>query len=253
MSKLTQGIYREGHVMSKFIKLTTAFLIASLLFLLPSATALHTTAYAFIENETDVVKDWLPKPVVIIDAGHGGVDGGAIYGGIYEKDINLKVAQKLYLLLQSENIPAILNRTGDYALSEENRWHRVKSRHLKDLSQRSGLTKQLNYAIFVSIHCNASPSPKAHGPLVLHQKTGESYLLASLLQHRLNNVFHTSKKAAGANSFYLLKYVNKPAVIVELGFISSWNDQQILTDQTKQTEIAQALSSGISHYLIINN
>lgn len=226
-----------------------SFVIIILTLYMYSMNLHHLHAY----TEGEKLKEHLPQTLVIIDAGHGGIDGGAADNGVYEKDINLKVAQKLYLLLQSDNITAVLNRTGDYALSDENRWLNVKSRHIRDLSQRSGLTKQLNHAIFVSIHCNASPSKKAHGPLVIHQKKGESYLLATLLQNRLNEVFNTKKRPVGASSFYLLKYVNKPAVIVELGFISNANDRQLLSNQLKQTEIAQALSSAISHYFIINN
>lgn len=224
--------------------------LSVIVFILAGVSVSDTPIYA--DNEAEI-KEWLPQPLVIIDAGHGGLDGGAESHGIKEKDINLKVAQKLYLILQSKNMTAVLNRTGDYALSDENRWHHVKSRHLRDLSQRSALSKQLDHAIFVSIHCNASPSPQAHGPLVIHQKTGESYLLASIMQNRLNDLFHTNKKPVGASSFYLLKYVNKPSVIVELGFISNWQDRQILNDQLQQTELAQALASAISHYFIINN
>jgi len=233
--------------MKKWSKYSILSLVV-LLFLFSSG---NTAIFAYEDEQQ--LKEWLPKPLVIIDAGHGGIDGGAEDGGIFEKDINLKVSQKLYLLLESQNISAVLNRTGDYALSDENRWHNVKSRHLRDLSQRSALSKQLDHAIFISIHCNASTTSRARGPVVIHQKAGESYLLASLLQHRLNDVFKTKKRAVGATSFYLLKYVNKPAVIVELGFISNANDRQMLTDQMKQTEIAQALSTAISHYFIINN
>lgn len=194
----------------------------------------------------------LPSTVVIIDVGHGGIDGGASYGDILEKDINLMVAKKLYAILQSKDIPTVLNRTGDYALSDENRWHKVSSRHLKDLSQRMGLTREIDHIVFVSLHVNAGRNTSAHGPLVLHQHTGESALLAVSVQNQLNSLFHTEKKVVPVKSFYLLKYIKSPSILVELGFISNSEDRSKLTNNAEQTKIAVAISNGILQYFWIN-
>lgn len=132
-------------------------------------------------------QDWaLPSTVVIIDVGHGGVDGGATSSDILEKDINLAIARKLYTILRSHNIPAVLNRTGDYALSEDNRWHMTRSRHRKDLSHRRQLTEEIESELLISLHVNWSKKPTKKGPLVLHQTNGESSLLAFCIQDALN-------------------------------------------------------------------
>ncbi|HTG69265.1 MAG TPA: N-acetylmuramoyl-L-alanine amidase [Candidatus Udaeobacter sp.] len=194
-------------------------------------------------------QDWvLPSTVVIIDVGHGGIDGGASSADILEKDINLAVARKLYLTLRSQNIPTVLNRTGDYALSDDNRWHISRSRHRKDLSHRRQLTEEIESELLVSLHVNWSKKSSQHGPLVLHQNNGESSLLAFCIQDALNRQQNTAFLPREGKPFYLLNRVQQPAVIVEMGFISSENDRKMLTDPHRQQEIAAAIASGIRQY-----
>ncbi|MBD2870213.1 N-acetylmuramoyl-L-alanine amidase family protein [Paenibacillus arenilitoris] len=194
-------------------------------------------------------RDWaLPRAEVIIDAGHGGIDGGATAANVLEKDINLAIAKKLYLLLQSQGIAAVLNRTGDYALSDDNRWHATRSRHRKDLSQRKQLTEEIDGKLLVSLHVNWSKNGSQYGPLVLHQKAGESALLAFCIQDTLNRQQNTAFLPREGKPYYLLNRVELPAVIVEMGFISSPRDRAMLTDSRRQTEIAAAIASGIRQY-----
>ncbi|MGO4545725.1 N-acetylmuramoyl-L-alanine amidase [Paenibacillus sp. 2TAB23] len=194
-------------------------------------------------------QDWaLPTTVVIIDAGHGGIDGGASAADILEKDINLAVARKLYTILRSQNIPAVLNRNGDYALSDDNRWHLTRSRHRKDLSQRRQLTEEIDSELLISLHVNWSKKSTERGPLVLHQSSGESSLLAFCIQDALNRQQHTAFLPREGKPFYLLKRVADPAVIVEMGFISSAADRSMLTDPVRQQEVAEAIASGIRQY-----
>ncbi|WP_424768959.1 N-acetylmuramoyl-L-alanine amidase family protein [Paenibacillus sp. sgz302251] len=194
-------------------------------------------------------QDWvLPSTVVIIDVGHGGVDGGASAADVLEKDINLAVARKLYLLLRSQGIDAVMNRTGDYALSNDNRWHISRSRHRKDLSQRRQLTEEIESELLVSLHVNWSKKSSQRGPLVLHQNRGESALLAFSIQDALNRLQNTAYLPREGNPFYLLKRVKQPAVIVEMGFISSDADRAMLTDPHRQQQIAAAIASGIRQY-----
>jgi N-acetylmuramoyl-L-alanine amidase len=207
-----------------------------------SGTAFHETRPGYDEGWT------MPRTSVIIDVGHGGIDGGAFYGDTLEKDINLAIAKKLYLLLQSQGIPAVMNRTGDYALSDDNRWHQTSSRHRRDLSQRRQLTDEINSEILVSLHVNSVKNKSRRGPLVLHQAQGESALLAFCLQNALNRQQQTTGTAREGEPFYLLRRVDQPSVIVEMGFISNAEDRSMLTDSRKQLEIAQAIASGIWQY-----
>ncbi|QHW35337.1 N-acetylmuramoyl-L-alanine amidase [Paenibacillus rhizovicinus] len=193
----------------------------------------------------------LPSAQVLIDVGHGGIDGGAHYEEILEKDINLAVAKKLYLLLQSNGVRAILNRNGDYALSDDNRWNPSSSRHRRDLSQRSQLTKEIETQILVSIHVNWAPDRTEYGPLVLHQNEGQSALLAFCIQDTLNRRQNTHGLPRVGKPFYLLNVVKQPAVIVEMGFISHEGDRRMLLNPAKQTEIASAIASGVRNYILL--
>lgn len=190
----------------------------------------------------------MPSATVLIDAGHGGIDGGATAGEILEKNINLAIAQKLYLLLNSQGIPAVLNRTGDYALSDDNRWHISRSRHKRDLSQRRQLTDEIETTMLVSLHVNWTKDRSKHGPLVLHQSSGESALLAFCIQDTLNRQQQTAFYPREGKPFYLLRKVDQPAVIVEMGFISHEGDRLMLTDPRQQLRIATAIASGIRQY-----
>lgn len=219
--------------------------IITMLLCLPICTAAAAPLEQAQAPEDSVLR---PSAVVLIDAGHGGIDGGATAAQMVEKDINLAVAQKLYLLLNSQGIPAVLNRTGDYALSDDNRWHISKSRHKRDLSQRSQLTEEIQTELLVSLHVNATKNHSKFGPLVLHQQSGESALLAFCIQDTLNRQQQTANYPREGNPFYLLRRVEQPSVIVEMGFISNDQDRAMLSDPRQQLRLAASIASGIRQY-----
>ncbi|ALP35167.1 N-acetylmuramoyl-L-alanine amidase [Paenibacillus sp. IHB B 3084] len=191
------------------------------------------------------------KPVVLIDVGHGGVDGGTSHKGLLEKDVNLAIGQKLYLILRSQGYPAILNRDKDYALSDDNRWLQSKSRHLKDLAQRKSLAEQLPTALVVSLHVNWTKRAEKRGPIVLYQDEGSSYLLAERIQHSLNRLFCMNRETVYGKPFYLLNKIQPPAVIVETGFISNEQDRAILSGDRGQKNVAEAIAEGIIAHLTV--
>ncbi|WP_232700253.1 N-acetylmuramoyl-L-alanine amidase family protein [Brevibacillus daliensis] len=190
---------------------------------------------------------------IIIDAGHGGIDGGTSYNNILEKEINLQVAKLLYQELQQKGYVAILNRTGDYALSDENEWLGSRSRHIRDLAQRRHLVKELHPTILVSLHVNWSKNSSANGPVVLYQsKNNQSYTLAQMIQHSLDGFFKTKGVPYPGNTYYLLKQNVCPAVIVEMGFISNSRDRHYLTSPEHQKKIAQSIFTAIEEYILLD-
>jgi N-acetylmuramoyl-L-alanine amidase len=205
----------------------------------------------YIDSPSNVHSSYhaFAKPVVLIDVGHGGVDGGTSHKGLLEKDINLAIAQKLYLILRSQGYPAVLNRDKDYALSDDNRWLQSKSRHLKDLAQRKSLTEQLPTALVVSLHVNWTKRTEKRGPIVLYQDEGSSYLLAERIQHSLNRLFCMNRETVYGKPFYLLNKIQHPAVIVETGFISNEQDRAMLSGDRGQKSIAEAVAEGIIAHL----
>lgn len=194
-----------------------------------------------------------PEPVILIDAGHGGIDGGTSYEDIMEKNINLEIGRRLYVVLRSHGYRTVLNRTGDYALSDDNRWSRSSSRHMRDLAQRKELSAQLPASIVVSLHVNWGRNKSKHGPLVLHQNEGRSALLAASIQSALERFYNLDRASIPelGKPFYLLKHVESPAVIVEMGFLSNAGDRALLISRNGQQKIAEAIYAGITEYFTV--
>ncbi|WP_282941247.1 N-acetylmuramoyl-L-alanine amidase [Paenibacillus sp. RC67] len=186
---------------------------------------------------------------VLIDVGHGGIDSGTLYGEIYEKDINLEMARLTYDLLRQKGKVVLMNRMEDYALSGENRWFRTRSRHLKDLAQRSHLANEIRPKTVVSLHVNWAAKSGKRGPVVLHQKSESSKRLATSLQSSLNQLYDTSGEIVYGKPFYLLRHIQVPTVIVEMGFISNAQDRAQMTQPQKQQKLAEAIANGILSYL----
>ncbi len=231
--------------MNKFLQLTILALIAaSLAFTFPDHAMSH-------PGTSDEVKDHpaFPRDLIIVDAGHGGIDGGTSFQNFLEKDINLAIAQKVFMLLRSQGYHAVLNRTGDYALSDDNHWLNSRSRHLRDLAQRKELSQQIPTQVVVSLHVNWGRNTAKRGGLVLFQDEGRSVLLASAIQQQLDQLYGNKGFIQHGRPFYLLNQVADPAVIVETGFLSNAEDRSMLTSRRGQLQIAEAIANGINYYL----
>lgn len=188
---------------------------------------------------------------VLIDVGHGGVDGGTSHGSLLEKHINLAIALKLYDKLLGSGYRVALNRSKDYALSDDNKWLGSKSRHIRDLAQRKLLVDALKPKLTVSLHTNWSPSTRNSGPSVLYQKNESSRLAGQLLSDRLNRLYGTSAPPFLGKTFYLLNKTKTPAVIVEMGYISNPRDRAMLTEEDGQKQIAEAIASALVQYISV--
>ncbi|MFY0542943.1 N-acetylmuramoyl-L-alanine amidase family protein [Brevibacillus sp. H7] len=188
---------------------------------------------------------------ILIDVGHGGVDSGTSYHDLFEKEINLQIAKRLYRRLSEAGYRVMLNRDRDQALSDDNQWLNNPSRHKRDLAQRKHLAKELSPQMMISLHVNWSSDQQRRGPVILYQANNQSFLLADLLQHSLNQVFGTRDEPVQGRSYYLLKHEYCPTVIVEMGFISNTRDRAFLTGPAGQKKIAQAIADAVSEYLLI--
>ncbi|WP_409341735.1 N-acetylmuramoyl-L-alanine amidase [Paenibacillus sp. MBLB4367] len=184
---------------------------------------------------------------IVIDVGHGGIDGGAVNGDLLEKDINLQLGKLLYAELQSKGYRTVLNRTGDYALSEDNHWLR-SSRHRRDLAQRSLIANQLHPKMMISLHVNWAKNRNRNGGVVLYQNNSHSILLANLLQSSLNNLYGQTREPVFGKTFFILNHTKCPTVIVEMGFISNARDRRQLTAPAKQKQLVAALSVAVDQY-----
>lgn len=186
--------------------------------------------------------------VIVIDPGHGGVDGGASSGEILEKDLNLSVALKLGSMINDDGNTAIMTRDDDSAhLSDNGKF--VKK---DDLEHRLSFIESAGAKMFISIHMNKFDDPKYSGAQVFYSENGDdSRRLGELLQQSLKDRLDASNNRAAKgneNGVYILKKATVPAVIVECGFLSNPDELARLVDDSYQNDIAEAIYEGIKQY-----
>ncbi len=190
---------------------------------------------------------------VIIDAGHGGEDGGTSSAdGVLEKDINLKIALKLRSMLELAGYETVMIRDEDEQLGDLS-LSTIRQRKISDIRSRLKITEDNPDAIFISIHQNYYTSPKYSGLQVFYSpKNAESRVLAECVQKSsvdLIQPYNTrSVKEIGSN-IYLLYNVELPSVMVECGFLSNPQEASLLADDIYQSKIAFSVLCGIQKYM----
>lgn len=184
--------------------------------------------------------------VIYIDPGHGGVDPGAIYKDLYESDINLDISLKLRNALESKGAIVYLTRDGDYDLSVPNTINRKRS----DLSRRGNIINKSMCDLYLSIHLNAETSTTWYGAQVFYDDVNENNKeLAEIMQKELKANFKTNRKVTEKNDLYLSKRIERPGVLIEVGFISNPNERYLLKQKYYQEKLANVITSGIIKYL----
>ncbi|ATP42169.1 N-acetylmuramoyl-L-alanine amidase [Solibacillus sp. R5-41] len=206
---------------------------------------------------------FLPEPLgglkIVLDAGHGGIDGGASSGEIIEKEITLAITKKVERQLTRLGAEVILTRKTDgdviseQASNEQNLTNRERKK--QDIFLRESLVQSNDPDLFVTIHANAIPNAKWRGAQVFFHKGGHpnSELLAKAVQQSLRETLeNTEREALSIKQVYLLKKVDAPAALVETGFISNEEERKLLVTDSYQEKIAFAIARGIENYVNLN-
>ena len=186
---------------------------------------------------------------IVIDAGHGGDDPGKIgINGTLEKDVNLNIAHKLKILLESQGYEVIMTReTGDGLYQPGTRNMKVEHMH-----NRCEIITKAMPVFTVSIHQNSYPEEYVKGAQVFYygqSKEGEALAkkIQSSLVSYLDPKNHRVEKAN--ESYYLLKKTPTPTVIVECGFLSNSEEAELLNTEEYQEKVAWAVMMGVIQYL----
>ncbi len=192
-------------------------------------------------------------PVVIIDAGHGGEDGGtSSSSGIIEKNINLNISLKIEALLNSLGFRTIMVRDGDY-LIYDSLCKTIREKKVSDIHNRMSIIEANPNSIFLSIHQNHYSESKYNGAQVFYSTGNEqSEAIAESLQKSITEKLqpeNTRKIKPSGTEIYLLYHAKTPAVMVECGFLSNSGEAQLLNDNEYQTKMAMAIADGIINYL----
>ena len=195
----------------------------------------------------------ITQKTVIVDAGHGGDDGGAIgIDGTVEKDINLDIALKLEKILKFYGFNVIMTRTQDVMTCDDG-LDSLRKRKISDIHNRFELMRKNPDAIFISVHQNKFEDSSQHGTQVFYSGNDErSKELAEAIQTSVTLTLQRKNdrvvKKSGSG-IYLLYHAKIPAVLVECGFISNSDEVKKLKDESSRMKLAILIADGLLKYL----
>ena len=189
------------------------------------------------------------RPVIILDAGHGGEDGGATgTNGVLEKDLNLSLTQGLAKLFRLAGYLVVETRTEDKLLYNDG----TKKGHKKqgDLTNRLAFSDQYPNSVFVSVHMNTFPNQSCEGVQVWYsQNNGASKELAQAVQGKVSSLLQPNnhrKIKAATSGIYILRHIQVPAILIECGFLSTPSDCERLCDPAYRQKLILTLFAAIS-------
>ena len=192
------------------------------------------------------------SPILIIDPGHGGEDGGAVAGdGSKESEINLAVSLKIEELCGFLGLNSVMTRTSeklDYPETADT----IRKKKVADQKARIELINSMPNAVLISVHQNMYPSKSPAGAQALYSKNQGSKELAELLQDNFSTYLTSDNKRSAAQisgDIYLMKKAECTAVLVECGFISNPNELALLKDAEYQKKIASVIMSSYTQFI----
>ena len=230
-----------------FLSVFILFIAVSLLF---SFSGIY---FSLPDDELGASGEEKNNTVIIIDAGHGGEDGGAsTYGDVPEKELNLEISKTLSDLLTLCGAKVVMTRSEDILLYDKSSDYDGKKKS-QDLAKRLEIANSYDDAILISIHMNAFPEEKYKGLQVYYSpNTESSCILASLIQNETriklmpNN--NRKPKTAGSNIYLLYRYMGT-GVLIECGFLSNPDEYSRLCTKEYRCELSMTIASSILKYI----
>ena len=192
------------------------------------------------------------KPTVVIDAGHGGEDGGAEVDGVLEKDINISIAGKLADILRVCGYRVTEIRDTDISVYDDDA-ETLREKKVSDLKRRVEIVNESDNNILISIHQNKFDNSAYSGAQVFYSTNNDnSRVLAEAVRNSVVSLLQNDNtrelKPAGSD-IYLLDHAAVPAIIVECGFLSNDEERAKLLDSGYQSEMAYSIAMGVMEYL----
>lgn len=176
------------------------------------------------------------RRVVVIDAGHGGRDPGAVgIGGLREKDVVIDISRQVAQILEQNGVTVVMTRQDDRTIG---------------LAPRTQLANRVNANLFVSIHANAisMSRPDVNGLETYYFSSGQR-LAQTIHRSMLRSFPNMRDRRVRRARFYVLRHTNMPAVLVETGFVTGRDDARMLANPTQRTRMAEAIAQGILQYI----
>lgn len=189
----------------------------------------------------------LDRKCIVIDAGHGGVDGGAVScTGVPESQINLEIALRLEDLCHLLGLKTKMIRTTDCSVYTQG--SSIASKKVSDLKERVRIINETDNAILVSIHQNKFVQSKYSGAQVFYAPTEDSIALAEAIQNKYKEYLNTvsNRKIKKADGVYLMQHITCSGVLVECGFLSNPEEEIRLRDPIYQQKLCCVIASACS-------
>ena len=218
------------------------------------------TVAALRRNVTDAsspvpVATPVPGPLagftVLVDAGHGGYDGGARCrdSGVWEKEMNLAVARQVERTLVSRGARVVMTRREDVDLCTDDRPANLTKKR-QDMLGRIALAQENDVDMVLSIHMNEYRARSESGPQVFYRAgSNGGRLLAGCIQEALITRLQPKKQRTAMAGDYFILQLDAPSVLVECGFISNPAEEKLLLDAGYQEKIAQAIADGVTEFV----
>ena len=186
--------------------------------------------------------------IITIDAGHGGVDPGAIgVNNTLEKNINLEISKRLQLLFEQAGCQVIMLREDDRDFGASSK---LLQRKREDLAYRIQKATESNADIYLSIHANSFTDRSQQGPQVFyHPESVEGKNLAESIEASLNKLSPKKRVAKSNQTYFILKNTDMVAVTIEVGFLSNPQEESKLNQADYQGKMAMAIFEGVGNYL----
>lgn len=189
----------------------------------------------------------------IIDAGHGGVDGGATScTGILESNINLEIALRLNDLMHLLGMQTVMIRTTDVSVYTEGKT--IAAKKVSDLKERIRIVNETENAVLISIHQNHFSDSKYYGPQVFYSNSAISQDLGKQMQTALIDHLspQSNRKMKRAEGIYLMENIHCPGVLIECGFLSNPSEDAKLRNPAYQKKLCCVITSVLSNFTNIN-
>lgn len=184
---------------------------------------------------------------VIIDAGHGGADGGAVsHDGNLESEVNIDIATRLDNILAFFGTPTMMTRTSEHLEYSEDA-DTIRQKKREDQERRLRLVNGTRNAVLISIHQNIYPAASPFGAQVLYAPTNGSKAFAESMQKLLIAALNTKNRRSASKvpeSVWLMNHVSCPAILIECGFLSNPEEERLLMSDTYRLRIAAVIAAG---------
>lgn len=217
------------------IRKKTVVIVLSAVLVIVTVFATAATVIASTRETGDVT--------IVIDAGHGGADGGVtgITTGTKESDVNLSIAKYLMKYLQDGGYNVVMTRSDSAAVCGG-----IKYNKREDMKARRDILKAAKPDLVISVHCNAYPVSSVKGAQAFFAGNSEGERYALTVQNYFNDVLNEKPRAAAVGDYYILNCSEYPSVLCECGFLSNAKEENLLITASYQEKVAYTIYSAVN-------